>query len=129
MAAQSVLAAATLAAQAHADVRLPHGAVRPLSGFFLTIAGSGERKTTCDGLALRGVNQVEEQWRGEYEAAMQDYRRDLAAFKEATEHAKKHNKKQGRAAIKEALAAVGDEPREPPRPVLLVNDLTPDGLA
>jgi hypothetical protein len=129
MAAQSVLAAATLAAQAHADVKLPHGAVRPLSGFFLTIAGSGERKTTCDGLALRGVNQVEEQWRGEYEAAMQDYRRDLAAFKEATEHAKKHNRKQGRAAIKEALAAVGDEPREPPRPVLLVNDLTPDGLA
>ena len=128
MAAQSVLAAATLAAQAHADVRLPHGAVRPLSGFFLTIAGSGERKTTCDGLALRGVNQVEEQWRGEYEAAMQDYRRDLAAFKEATEHAKKHNKKQGRAAIKEALAAVGDEPREPPRAELLVNDLTPDGL-
>jgi hypothetical protein len=129
MAAQSVLAAATLAAQAHADVKLPHGAVRPLSGFFLTIAGSGERKTTCDGLALRGVYAVEEIWRGEYEPAMQDYRRDLAAFKEATEHAKKHNRKQGRTAIKEALAAVGDEPREPPRPVLLVSDLTPDGLA
>ena len=129
MAAQSVLAAATLAAQAHADVRLPFGAVRPLSGFFLTIAGSGERKTTCDGLALRGVYAVEEIWRGEYEAEMQDYRRDLAAFKEATETAKKTNRKQGRTAIKEALAAVGEEPREPPRPVLLVNDLTPDGLA
>jgi hypothetical protein len=129
MAAQSVLAAATLAAQAHADVKLPHGAVRPLSAFFLTIAGSGERKTTCDGLALRGVYEVEELWRGEYETAMQDYRRDLAAFKEATEHAKRGAKTKGRAAIKEALAAVGDEPREPPRAVLLVNDLTPDGLA
>jgi hypothetical protein len=60
---------------------------------------------------------------------MQDYRRDLAAFKEATEHAKRGAKTKGRAAIKEALAAVGDEPREPPRAVLLVNDLTPDGLA
>lgn len=128
LAAQSVLAAATLAAQAHADVRLPHGAVRPLSGFFLTIAGSGERKTTCDGLALRGVYQVEELWRGEYEAAMQDYRRDLAAFKQATEQAQKANRTKGRAAIKEALAAVGEEPREPPRAVLLIDNLTPDGL-
>jgi hypothetical protein len=129
MAAQSVLAAATLAAQAHADVKLPHGPVAPLSGFFLTIAGSGERKTTCDKLALRGVYQVEELWRGEYDTAMQDYRRDLAAFKQATETAKRASRKQGRAAIKEALAAVGDEPREPPRPVLLISDLTPDGLA
>jgi hypothetical protein len=128
MAAQSVLAGATLAAQAHADVRLPHGAVRPLSGFFLTIAGSGERKTTCDGLALRAVYEVEEEWRAEYETAIQDYRRDLAAFKEATEYAKKAARKQGRAAIKESLAAVGDEPREPSRPVLLIDDLTPDGL-
>jgi hypothetical protein len=128
MAAQSVLAAATLAAQAHADVKLPHGPVAPLSGFFLTIAGSGERKTTCDKLALRGVYAVEEIWRGEYEPAMQDYRRDLAAFKEATEHAKRTAKAKGRAAIKEALVAVGEEPREPLRAVLLVDNLTPDGL-
>ncbi len=32
MAAQSVLAAATLATQAHGDVKLPHGAVRAGSG-------------------------------------------------------------------------------------------------
>ena len=128
MAAQSVLAAATLAAQAYADVRLPHGTVRPLSGFFLTIAGSGERKTSCDKLALSGVYAVEAIWRGEYEPAMQDYRRDLAAFKEATEHAKRTAKAKGRAAIKEALVAVGEEPREPLRAVLLVDNLTPDGL-
>lgn len=45
LAAQSVLAAATLAVQAHADVQLPHGAVRPLvcstrSGTALRSAGS-----------------------------------------------------------------------------------------
>jgi hypothetical protein len=129
MAAQSVLAAATLATQAHGDVKLPHGAVRPLSAFFLTIAGSGERKSTCDALALSGVYAVEEIWRAEYEAELQDYRRDLAAFKQATEQAQKANRTKGRAAIKEALVAVGEEPREPLRPVLLVNDLTPDALA
>lgn len=128
LAAQSVLAGATLAAQAHANVKLPHGEVRPLSGFFLTIAGSGERKTTCDGLALRAVYEVEEEWRAEHETAIQEYKRALAAFKEATEEAKKGARKKGRAAIQEALAAVGDEPREPLRPVLLIDDLTPDGM-
>lgn len=34
--AQSVLAAASLIAQAHADVRLPIGQTRPLSQFFVT---------------------------------------------------------------------------------------------
>ena len=36
------------AAQAHADVALPYGQPRPLSLFLLTIAGSGDRKTTAD---------------------------------------------------------------------------------
>ena len=57
--AQSVLAAATLAAQGHADVVLPHGAVRPLSCFFLTISASGERKSSADGEALRAVREQE----------------------------------------------------------------------
>src|SRR5262249_18628463 len=42
--AQSVLAAATLAAQAHADVVLPTGQAKPLSCYFVTVAASGERK-------------------------------------------------------------------------------------
>ena len=43
IAAQSVLAAAALAAQAHADVVLPYGQARPLSLFFVTVAASGDR--------------------------------------------------------------------------------------
>ncbi len=34
LAAQSVLAAATLSAQAHADVKLPHGSVHPIANYF-----------------------------------------------------------------------------------------------
>ena len=48
MAAQSVLAAAALAAQAHADVRLSYGQTRPLSLFFVTVAASGDRKSSAD---------------------------------------------------------------------------------
>lgn len=47
---QSVLAAATLAVQGHADVVLPigQGRAKPTSNFFITIAASGERKTETD---------------------------------------------------------------------------------
>ena len=46
--AQSVLAAATLAAQGLADVELPGGRRRPLNCYFVDIAETGERKTTTD---------------------------------------------------------------------------------
>ena len=48
MAAQSVLAVAALAAQAHADVQLSYGQSRPLSLALVTVASSGDRKTSTD---------------------------------------------------------------------------------
>src|SRR5215813_9580287 len=44
---QSVLGAATLAVQGHADVVLPigNGQARPISSNFITVAASGERKS------------------------------------------------------------------------------------
>ena len=59
MAAQSVLAAAALAAQAHCDVRLPFGQQRPLSLFFVTVAASGDRKSSADNEALRPIRRYE----------------------------------------------------------------------
>ena len=63
MAAQSVLAVASLAAQALADVRLPYGQTRPLSLFCLTIASSGDRKTSADSEAMAPVRMREKQLR------------------------------------------------------------------
>jgi hypothetical protein len=64
--AQSVLAAATLAVQGHADIELPIGQSRPLSAFFMTIATTGERKSSCDAEALKPVNNKEETLRAAY---------------------------------------------------------------
>ena len=58
--AQSVLAAAALAAQAHANV-LIDGRSRPLSLFFCTVGESGERKTAVDDIALEPHKQREKQ--------------------------------------------------------------------
>src|SRR5215469_17849719 len=46
---QSVLAAANLATQAHVNVVLPIGSgqPKPVSGYFMTVALSGERKSEC----------------------------------------------------------------------------------
>lgn len=59
--AQSVLAAATLAVQGHADVVLPNGQRRPVSNFFLSLADSGERKTSCDNEALKAIRAHEKE--------------------------------------------------------------------
>ena len=56
--AQSLLAATSLAAQAISNVQT-FGGVRPLSLYVLTVAKSGERKSTCDALAMRPVREFE----------------------------------------------------------------------
>ena len=51
LAAGSVLSAAALAAQPHADVILPYGQRVPTSLFVVTVAGSGDRKSAADAVA------------------------------------------------------------------------------
>ena len=51
----SVLAAAVLAVQAQRDVELPGGGRKPLTELFVSVADSGERKTSVDKLALAPV--------------------------------------------------------------------------
>ena len=57
IAGQSVLAVATLAVQGHANIELPQGSTAPLSSFFLTVASSGERKSTADRKALPPIRE------------------------------------------------------------------------
>lgn len=58
VAAGSVLAAASLAAQSHADIVMPHGQRAPLSLFIATGACSGERKSAADQIVQREVEEV-----------------------------------------------------------------------
>jgi hypothetical protein len=125
--AQSVLAAATLAVQAHRDVELPGGGKKPLTGLFVSVAESGERKTTVDKIALAPVYRVEAQWRDDSAATIDHHKADLAAWKAAAEAIKKKGKGD-RALIRDGLLNLGPEPKPPPHPMLLVADPTPEGL-
>jgi hypothetical protein len=80
MAAQSVLAAASLAASGHADVMLPYGQSRPLSLFFVTVASSGDRKSTADTEALWPVYNYEKTLREEHADNLREWKHSYAAW-------------------------------------------------
>jgi hypothetical protein len=73
VAGQSVLAVATLAVQGYANIELPQGSTAPLSSFFLTVASSGERKSTVDRKALSPVREREKALRTRYDDDMPAY--------------------------------------------------------
>ncbi|SUS06241.1 conserved hypothetical protein [uncultured Defluviicoccus sp.] len=124
---QSVLAAATLAVQPHRDVMLPAGGRKPLTALFVSIAESGERKTSVDRHALAAARDVEEGWRQERKAEVAAYVNDLDAWKTARDVAKKKHKGD-RAAIRAALSELGAEPKAPPQAMMLVEDFSPEAL-
>jgi hypothetical protein len=79
-AAQSVLAVASLASQRLADVRLPYGQTRPVSLYFVTIAASGDRKSTADNEALVPVRMHEKNLKQGYETTHSAWRVSHAAW-------------------------------------------------
>lgn len=78
LAGGSVLAAAALAVQPHANVLLPHGQRSPLSLFVLTGAASGDRKSAVDAVACRAVDEVRKQQAREHAQAQANYAIDAA---------------------------------------------------
>ncbi len=68
IAAQSVLAAATLVAQPHIDVGRGDTLRSPVSLYFLTVADSGDRKSSVDKIALAPITHWQTQRQAEIEA-------------------------------------------------------------
>jgi hypothetical protein len=124
--AQSVVAAAALVIAPHFDAELLAGR-SPLTVICLSIAESGERKTTVDGHALAPVYAKEKRLRADHDVKVAAYKIEYAAYKSAVEHAKKAGKN-GMAAAREAIAAVGKEPRPPASPMLVAADPTAEGI-
>ena len=86
---QSVLAAAALAIQGHADVVLPNGQVKPLSIYCITVAASGERKSSCDAEATWPIRRREEYLRERYELDLASYNNEKLAFEKSRDAAVK----------------------------------------
>ncbi|WP_273524572.1 YfjI family protein [Rhodosalinus sediminis] len=124
--AASVLAAAALAAQGHRDAETLNGTA-PASLFLLTVAESGERKSTADRLAMRGVRDFEADLRTDYETERDAWKDAQEVWK--AQRAKIVGDKKADAASKRAdLKALGPEPPAPLKPHIVASAPTVEGI-
>lgn len=126
IAANSVLATAALAVQPYIDIELPTREVVPTSLFVVTVAASGDRKSSTDKLANYPVRQRERDLHEAWQRESADYAADSAAYTAARKKASTGNK--DRFAIKREIEACGREPLPPPLPMLISDEGTLAGL-
>lgn len=116
VAAQSLLAVASLAVQAHVNVQLD-GRIYPTSNFFVTIASSGERKTATDSIALAPVRAHEEVLRFWAKSKQVQLQAQQAAWEKARNEALSCKANDTMELKTQALVALGD------RPQMLLDDM------
>lgn len=133
--ASSALAALSLAGQAHIDVKRAEKLYGPVGLFLLTVADSGERKSTCDGFFTSSIREYQEEQAElmkpaikQYQAAIEAWEAErdgiLAAIKEAGKKGKPTDK------LRADLTEIQHEKPDPPRgPKLILGDETPESLA
>ena len=127
IAAQSVLAAAALVAQPFADIQMLFGQTRPLSLFHITIASSGDRKTSVDAEALWPIRKREAVLADEYDQALPIWKIDVSAW--SSERKKiEADKKLSYDQRKVSLERLGAEPLPPLFPMLTAPNPTIEGL-
>lgn len=127
IAAQSVLAAAALGVQPYIDLIMPTGERIPSSLFLVTVAASGERKSSADKLALHPVREREAQMQRDFGPLQADYSASSAAYKAARKKAESGANK-SRTQIEDDIKKCGAEPVAPPTPMLLSDEGTLQGL-
>lgn len=133
--ASSALAALSLAIQTHADVKRAEKLQGPVGLFLLTIADSGERKSTCDGFFTKPIREYDEAQAEAAKPILKDYRATFEAWearrggiKEQIRQLAKNGK--STATMETALRDLEHDKPEPPRiPRLLYADATPEALA
>jgi hypothetical protein len=133
--ASSCLAALSLCTQALADVRRAPGLQGPVALYFLTIADSGERKSSADDKFFAPVRQWESEQLPGYLATQKTFRAELEALdarksgiKDAIRSASKAGKPISdlERQLKELERDTPPPPREPRR---LFADTTPEAFA
>lgn len=135
MVASSALAALSLAIQAHVDIKRADKLHGPTGLFLLTIADSGERKSTCDGFFTEALRAYQAEQTESAKPVMKRHEADLKAWKakqSGIEDKIRHLAKDGKPSdgMESALRELEQEkPEEPRVPRLFYDDSTPEELA
>lgn len=134
MVAMSALSALSLASQALADVKRADKLEGPIGLFTMTIANSGERKTTCDGFFTSAIREYEKQQAELAKPEIKNYKADMEAW-ESKRGGIKDRIRQFAKELKPTQtleAALRDLEHEKPEPLrvprLLRADITPEQL-
>lgn len=128
LAVQSVLAVASLTAQRFADVQPPYFNAKtiPCCDYFLTIAESGERKSAVNNAALAPFVKWQTFLAERYEYDLDEYRVSKGAYDKLVTKAEGKAKTVQEA--REAIAAIGDAPKPPLSPSIILNEPTMEGF-
>jgi putative DNA primase/helicase len=134
MVACSALANLSLAAQAHYDVARTEKLTGPIGLYFLVVAESGERKSTCDGIFSKVLRDYENQQQEDAKPEIKHCEADLSAWEaiksglvDGIKQAAKGGKDTDQ--FEQALRKHEEIKPELPRvPRLIYSDFTPEAL-
>ena len=130
----SALAALSLAIQAHTDAKRAEKLTGPVGLFLLTIADSGERKSTCDGFFIQAIREYEACQAEEAKPLIKDHKATMEAWEAKRGGVKEKIRslaKTGKSTYEQeaALRNLEHDKPEPPRvPRLIYGDATPEAL-
>jgi hypothetical protein len=128
LAAQSVLGACSLAVQPHFNVTLPTGQERPTSLFLVSVAESGDRKSTSDDYAMSAIRQFERELEDTYASERMTSALQQSAWDEAKRAITQKVKNQGKDALEAAFLSLGPRPDGPIEPTIIIRTGTTQGL-
>jgi hypothetical protein len=126
--AQSVLAAASLAVMGHADIVLPIQRKVPISLYLVSLAVTGERKSTSDDIAMYPVELYERELRDQYETDSLRFVSEHQAWEIARDELKRQGKNADQAETAKKLETHGLGPVPLVEPTLLADEPTIQGL-
>ena len=132
--ASSALAALSLAVQVHADVKRAEKLQGPTGLFLLTVADSGERKSTCDGFFMQAIRDYEAEQAEAAKPLIKDHKAAMEAWEAKRSGIKEKIRqlsKEGKPAREQEVALRDlehDKPQPPRVPRLIYGDATPEAL-
>lgn len=132
--ATSALASLSLAIQSGFDVRRADKLCGPCGLFLLTIAESGERKSTIDGFFMKAIREHEREEAAAAAPVMEQYMADMEAWEAKRQGIKtkitKYAGSKDTKELEESLRKLGRIKPEAPRvPRYIYTDTTPEALA